>query len=52
MDLHVRLEGRGNLARQIYAQLREAILSGYGAIATSKIDEGLRRLRECFVAGD
>jgi GntR family transcriptional regulator/MocR family aminotransferase len=28
MDLHVHLEGRENLARQIYAQLRGAILSG------------------------
>jgi len=28
MDLHVRLEGRGDLARQIYEQLRRAILDG------------------------
>jgi len=28
VDLHVHLEGRENLARQIYAQLRDAIFSG------------------------
>lgn len=28
MDLHIKLDDRGNLARQIYAQLRDAILSG------------------------
>jgi GntR family transcriptional regulator/MocR family aminotransferase len=26
------------------------VVLGYGAIPTSKIDEGLRRLHECFVA--
>ncbi|MGH7489770.1 MAG: GntR family transcriptional regulator, partial [bacterium] len=28
MDLHIQLKGRDNLARQIYAQLRDAILNG------------------------
>jgi GntR family transcriptional regulator/MocR family aminotransferase len=29
---------------------RPGIVIGYGAIATDQIDEGLRRLRECFTA--
>jgi len=27
---------------------RAGLLFGYGAIATERIEEGLRRLRECF----
>lgn len=46
--LGVAIQQLSNFA--VHTQQRSGITLGYGAVETSKIDEGLRRLRKCFAA--